>query len=439
MLTMTLNTQGASLFHKILAMLVFVAYAAWNLTAWYITEPQDSYDTYRYFQPLSEPLNPGIIVNSIYLTLESNTLITLAQVLLATAAWVFFTVAVLIRLNWRTAGWVMATVMLLFSLTQPIWSWHMLTYSESLTNTALVFWLGSIAWLTARSQSALKSLIPFSVAASLIALTRPQLLIFVLPTQLVILTWWWRSNRRLIPAIGAVISILPFMAFAVYRVQLVTEISLFKMRYALNNLVGKNDSFREYALAEMPPCDLVPQALNGPAPWNDTQALGDPMINACPETWVWFRSDAVNIQTWMLARPSATLAEFATQVNNVVLSLAPQAMAMPTFLSQLLLNTNAPLIWAVGYLIAGILFATLVGARPKVTPLSVIGLAVIALSVFTHLLFVWGADGDSVERHLFPVIHMIAIALLVFPGVWPNVKLKSQQVKGKHENLLKPN
>ena len=199
----------------------------------------------------------------------------------------------------------------------------MLTYSESLTNTTLVFWLGSIAWLAARSPFALKSLISISIAASLIALTRPQLLIFVLPTQLVILTWWWRTNRRALPALGAAVSILPFMAFAVYRVQLVTEISLFKMRYALNNLVGKNDSFREYALAEMPPCDLVPQALNGPAPWNDTQALGDPMINACPETWIWFRSDAVNMQQWMLSRPSATLAEFATQVNNVVLPLAP--------------------------------------------------------------------------------------------------------------------
>jgi hypothetical protein len=411
--------QGGLLTRKALGALVFVAYLVWNLVAWYFTEPQDSYDTYRYFQPLSEPLNPGIVVNSIYLTLESNTLITLAQVLLATAAWIFFSVAVLVRLNWRTAGWVMAAVTLLFSLTQPIWSWHMLTYSESLTNTTLVFWLGSIAWLAARSPFALKSLIPISIAASLIALTRPQLLIFVLPTQLVILTWWWRTNRRALPALGAAVSILPFMAFAVYRVQLVTEISLFKMRYALNNLVGKNDSFREYALAEMPPCDLVPQALNGPAPWNDTQALGDPMINACPETWIWFRSDAVNMQQWMLSRPSATLAEFATQVNNVVLPLAPQGMAMPTFLSQLLLNVNAPLIWAVGYLVAGIFFAFLVGARPKVTPLAVIGLTAIALSVFMHLLFVWGADGDSVERHLFPTIPMIAIALLVFPSVWP--------------------
>ena len=165
----------------------------------------DSYDTIRYFQPLSDPLNPGIIVNSIYLTLNSGTLITLAQVVIATTAWVLLALAILVRLRWSPVAWIMASVVMLFSLTDPIWSWHMLTYTESLTNSALVFWFASIVWLTARSSSALKSLIPLSIAATLIALTRPQLLIFVLPTQLVILIWWWRKNGRPIPAVGALI------------------------------------------------------------------------------------------------------------------------------------------------------------------------------------------------------------------------------------------
>mgnify|MGYP001057528028 CR=1 FL=1 len=172
---------------KVASAVVILSYVAWNLIVWNLSEPVDSYDTIRYFQPLSDTLNPGIVVNSIYLTLNSGTLITFAQVAIATAAWVLLALAILVRLRWTSVAWFMTIIVLLFSLTNPIWSWHMLTYTESLTNSALVFWFASIVWLTARSSSASKSLIPLSIAATLIALTRPQLLIFVLPTQLVIL------------------------------------------------------------------------------------------------------------------------------------------------------------------------------------------------------------------------------------------------------------
>ena len=175
---------------KVASAVVILSYAVWNLIIWNFSEPVDSYDTIRYFQPLSDTLNPGIVVNSIYLTLDSGTLITLAQVAIATTAWVLLALAILVRLRWTPVGWFMTIIVLLFSLTNPIWSWHMLTYTESLTNSALVFWFASIVWLTARPSSALKSLIPFSIAAILVALTRPQLLVFVLPTQLVILIWW---------------------------------------------------------------------------------------------------------------------------------------------------------------------------------------------------------------------------------------------------------
>jgi len=223
----------------------------------------------------------------------------------------------------------------------------MLTYSESLTDTTLDFWLASIVRSMARSDCATNALIPLTVAASLIALTRPHLLIFVLPTHLVILIWRWRKYWRPLPAIGSAPAILPFRAFAVYRVYFVPEFILFEMRYALNNLVGKNDSFRDYALSEMPPCDLGPAALNDPAPWNDTRELGDSMINACPETWLWFRSYAAHMPQWMFARPTQT----------VVLSIAPQSTALPAFVSQMILNPESPLIWILGYLIAGIIFA----------------------------------------------------------------------------------
>ena len=299
-----------------------------------------------------------------------------------------------------------------------MWSWHMLTYTESLTNSALVFWFASIVWLTAKSESALKSLIPFSSAAVLIALTRPQLLIFVLPTQLVILVWWWRQNRRSFPAVGSLLAIAPFMAFAAYRVQQVTQIDVYRMRYAFHNLVGKNSSFRDYALVEMPPCDLVPQALNGPAPWNDAIALESTMISSCPDTWMWFRSDAVILQNWVPARFSQAIVEFGTQIQGIILSIGTQSSALPSFLSTALLNPSYPLIWALAYLIAGIGLAIAAGAKPKFSVLSVLSIAIVTSTVLLQMFLVWAADGESVERHQHPVIPMILIALLVFPSVW---------------------
>ena len=406
------------MFRKVSSAIVLLIYVAWNLVAWNLSEPTDSYDTIRYFQPLSDPLNPGIVVNSLYLTLNSGTLITLAQVMIATTAWVLLALAILVRLRWNPVAWIMSSIVLLFSLTTPMWSWHMLTYTESLTNSALVFWFASIVWLTAKSESALKSLIPFSSAAVLIALTRPQLLIFVLPTQLVILVWWWRQNRRPFPAVGSLLAIAPFMAFAAYRVQQVTQIDVYRMRYALHNLVGKNSSFRDYALVEMPPCDLVPQALNGPAPWNDAIALESTMISSCPDTWMWFRSDAVILQNWVPARFSQAIVEFGTQIQGIILSIGTQSSALPSFLSTALLNPSYPLIWALAYLIAGIGLAIAAGAKPKFSVLSVLSIAIVTSTVLLQMFLVWAADGESVERHQHPVIPMILIALLVFPSAW---------------------
>ena len=407
---------------KVTSAIVLLVYVAWNLVAWNLSEPTDSYDTIRYFQPLSDPLNPGIVVNSLYLTLNSGTLITLAQVMIATTAWVLLALAILVRLRWNPVAWIMSSIVLLFSLTTPMWSWHMLTYTESLTNSALVFWFASIVWLTAKSESALKSLIPFSSAAVLIALTRPQLLIFVLPTQLVILVWWWRQNRRPFPAVGSLLAIAPFMAFAAYRVQQVTQIDVYRMRYAFHNLVGKNSSFRDYALVEMPPCDLVPQALNGPAPWNDAIALESTMISSCPDTWMWFRSDAVILQNWVPARFSQAIVEFGTQIQGIILSIGTQSSALPSFLSTALLNPSYPLIWALAFLIAGIGLAIAAGAKPKFSVLSVLSIAIVVSTVLLQMFLVWGADGESVERHQYPVIPMILIALLVFPSVWSKTR-----------------
>jgi len=134
---------------------------------------------------------------------------------------------------------------------------------------------------------------------------------------------------------------------------------------------------------------------------------------------MWFRSDAVNLQNWVPARFSQAIVEFGTQMQGLILSIGTQSSALPSFLSTTLLNPSYPLIWALAYLIAGIGLAIAAGAKPKVSVLSILGVGVVVSTVLLQMFFVWGADGESVERHQYPVIPMILIALLVFPSVWP--------------------
>ena len=112
-------------------------------------------------------------------------------------------------------------------------------------------------------------------------------------------------------------------------------------------------------------------------------------------------------------------------MQNIVLPLGPQASALPSLVSNLLLNPLYPLLWALGYAVLGIIFAILNRVRPKVTLLSALGILTIVTTSLLHLLFVWGADGDSVERHVFPLIPFFAVALFVFPSTWPRVARSS--------------
>ena len=142
------------------------------------------------------------------------------------------------------------------------------------------------------------------------------------------------------------------------------------------------------------------------------------MISSCPDTWMWFRSDAVILQNWVPARFSQAIVEFGTQIQGIILSIGTQSSALPSFLSTALLNPSYPLIWALAYLIAGIGLAIAAGAKPKFSVLSVLSIAIVVSTVLLQMFLVWAADGESVERHQHPVIPMILIALLVFPSAW---------------------
>lgn len=406
--------------NKRLAMVVGAGlYALWNITAWWISDPQDSYDTYRYFLPITDVQNPGVVVNALFVTVQSRDAITAIQVGISVLVWLALAVVVLRRLSYSPGSWVLAVLVLLFSMTEQVWSWHLLTYTESMTTSVVVLWLASIVWLSSFEGSPIRLLAPVVAATALLALTRPQLLVIAVPVLTVLGFWWWRRRGSAWPGLVALLAVVPFAAFAAWRVWQVSEVPLYRFRYALNNLFEKESSFREYALATAPPCETVTHALGSADPWNDVHALDKTMMGPCPETWLWYRSDNVLLTSWGRAIPGQTLQEFATTMPTVVLPAGSGQLAMPVGLSSLLLNPDHPWVWAVFYLTVGVVVAVVSRVKVRLTPLAVLAWLIIVLSCIAYLLLVWGSDGYDIERHVFPFLPMIAIACLVLPSTLP--------------------
>jgi len=190
-------------------------------------------------------------------------------------------------------------------------------------------------------------------------------------------------------------------------------------RYAINNLIGKNPSFRVYALERMPPCDAIPAALNGPAPWNEMQALGENLMNVCPETWIWFRGPEVAMQQWMSAMPAETAYNFVAVMPGLVVPFLGQLHAMPDWMSLVVLNRNYPWLWTLGYLIIGIALAWAMRVRVRWSLTSLSAGLLIAVSALTYMVVVWAADGYDLERHVFPLVPLAAVAALVLPSTVP--------------------
>jgi len=197
------------------------------------------------------------------------------------------------------------------------------------------------------------------------------------------------------------------------------QVDLFMYRYAINNLIGKNLSFRVYALERMPTCDAIPAALNGPAPWNEMQALGENLMNVCPETWIWFRGPEVAMQQWITAMPMETAYNFIAVMPGIVTPFYGQFFAMPDWISLVVMNRNYPWLWTIGYLAIGIGLAWAMRVRIRWTVGSVLGGILAAGSMLAYLVVVWAADGYDVERHVFPFLPLVAVAALVLPGTLP--------------------
>ena len=255
-----------------------------------------------------------------------------------------------------------------------------------------------------------------------LAFTRPQAMLAVLPIQLVILVWWSRREHSRLPGVATGLALLPIAAFAGVRVWQIMNHDRWPFRYALANLVDKTDAFRAYALDRMPACDLVPAALNGPAPWHDTPALENTMMNACPETYLWFHSDATSAVTWTLAIPKDAIANFLQVMPHLSLVSWNDQSALPPWLFDIILPGRNPWPLLVISLIAGFALAALGGRQVRVTAFSVIGLSISVLSIVGVLFGIWASDGVDLGRHVYPIIPLISVAALVLPATMPSAR-----------------
>lgn len=396
-------------------------YVLWNAMAVVAAQPQESYDTYRYFGLVFDIQNPGFITSALFISIEDHLTIIYVLTGIAVIVWSLLALALLYRLNFTWVRWPLAIIILFFSMTTPIWSYNTVLLTESLTVSTLVLWLASIIWVTSSVHSnSLWPLVGLLVAAGLTIFSRPQLLLVIVPIQIVLLIWIARRNQLAGIAWVTGLGLIPFIVVGLYRMYQLSTVQLYQFRYALNNLVDKGSSFRPYALENMPSCEAVPAALNGSAPWNDVHALESTLMNSCPETWIWFNSSKASVQSWVSADPVAAVMDFLGSMTRVQLSVMSEGRAMPEWLSNAILNPAEPWLWMAIYLILGMSAAWIAGVRPRFTAMSVLGVGVSVLSPLAFMFAMWASDGYDISRHIYPALPFIGLALLIFPSVIPS-------------------
>ena len=411
--------------HIVMALLI-AAYATWNVVAWRGQPAIETFDSYRYVSPgdfnlmaIFEPLNGGFATSLLYALASEPTAISLLQVLIAVTAWSLLALAIVHRLTGSWIGWLLAVLVLLISMQSVFWSSHFALASESLAFSATVAWLASIVWLTSRHGSGTGAIVAVTLGMALMAATRPQAMLTLIPVQLVVLMWWARRESRPRALIPSVAALVPIAAFALYRVWQVSQHDRWPFRYALHNLVDKEPSFRAYALERMPPCEAIPAALGGPSPWNDVLALDNTMINVCPDTYLWFQSGATSVWNWVPAIPGATLQNFIDILPTLTLIRWNDISAWPAQLDAALMPALNPWIFLIGCLALGIVLAWLAGVRPRITMLGTLGVLIASASAASYVFLVWAADGVDHGRHVLPVLPLVGIAALVLPSVIP--------------------
>ncbi len=405
-------------------------YALVNVAAWSGTEPVLTWDSSRYTSgEIFLFLNPGVPPTLLFSSIASLELATFVHVAVYVLAWSSFVLALLNSLKVTWIKWPLTIITLLISLTSPLWSWNLVVGSEGLTVSSLVLWMSALVWLSASSRTMVFFLSALAAAAVLI--TRPQMLIFVIPIQLIASLWWIRRNnyrfRELRTVLlGALIVLLASAGWATYRAALLANDDVYSFRYALHNLVEKTPSFREYVLQEAPTCEAIPAALDGPQPWTDVIAFDQTLISLCPETFIWFKSSAVSPQSWIAYDPVAAALNFRDVMWGIALPVGAEYSILPGAIDDALLPVhNVWLAIAVG-LALGLILGILGGVRYRVTAWGVIAVVAALGSVAVYLFAVWAADGYDVIRHMVPVTTLLPLAALTLPSGLAGKKITTE-------------
>jgi hypothetical protein len=399
--------------------ILLLLYTAANIWAWTGTEPVLTWDSGRYTSgDIFLFLNPGIPSTALFSVVTDSSLATLIQVLIYVAAWISLTLAILRSLQGTWTRWPLAILALLVSLTSPLWAWNLVIGSEGLTVSAVVLWMSTMVWLAGGDRAV--TWVLSTTSASALLVTRPQTVIFVVPIQIVASIWWARRNGyRLRDLRGAlVISLVVLMAgvgWSVYRSALLANDDVYSFRYALHNLVEKTPSFRQYVLNEAPPCEAIPAALNGPQPWTDVIAFDNTLIGLCPETFIWFKSNAVSPQSWVLYDPVAATLNFRDVMWGIALPVGSETSILPMEVDDALLPVHNVWLATAVALAIGLILGLVGRVRYHVSLRVIAGLVVVIGSVTLYLFAVWAADGYDVIRHMVPITTLLPIAALVLP------------------------
>lgn len=339
----------------------------------------------------------------------------LAQVLLSALAWAALAAAVIVRLRFGWVGWTLALLSLVLSLTAPVWSWNTLLGSESTAIAISILWLASVIWLSGRPT--ILRLVAGVAASTLLLATRPQLLVFIAVSSMVVLVWAARARGEWRVPLAAGVALLPGLGWATYRLLALAGEPAYRMYYALNNVVDKGGSYRVYALQRAPECEPLNALLSGPQPWTDIFGFrADGIMSACPEAYLWYRGPEASTVSWLLSSPINAASDFWNALPRFVLPVYTEGRGVPGPLSELI-PPQAPM-WLVSLvaLLMGVVFAFLAGARWRVTLGSVLGLLAVLGAAAVTALLIWAADGIEHDRHLQPLATIIAAAALTMPA-----------------------
>jgi hypothetical protein len=412
--------------------IIALIYSVWNLIAWWITEPQEFGDTYRYFgSTLFDIQNPGITPVFVYTTIEDPRLVTLVQVIAYTITWLLLARVVFQRLAGTRIGPILAVSLLVISMTTPLWSWNTLLASESLSFSATTLWLAALIWATGPAAHHGTRVLARVASSAVLVITRPAMVVIVGAVVLIFGVWLWRRRSALVAGLAALLTFAPFGLYAVVRLQLLAGDETYRYRYSINNYVDKTSSFRAYADGNMPPCEPLVNAVNGPAPWDEVWVLKQELISRCPESFIWLRGSSASLLNWTLASPGNAISNFFDAIPRVTLQPYSVGRAMPDAISSILMPDWPVWILLIIYTVIGLTLAFVAGARLRITSLWILGAPSVLAASFLYLFAVWGSDGIEHNRHLLPLTAMLLIAVLTLPATLMTTNAGSRGARDK--------